>query len=287
MANMPLSPIEDTSTADPRHLGEIDRVHGITAKEFFGDFYSKRRPVVIEGLMDDWAAMERWSMEFFRTQCAEQEVRIGRCWGDRLVMPLGSYIEQMNELDPEGREAGLPPLYMEGWYYRDSRPDLAKDYTVPSFFGPDWIEARWFPFKPKPLFHGILIGPQGAFTKLHFDQLATHSWNAQIVGRKRWLLVSPDQLDHTYYDTRQSPGYCPGTDIDDPDLERFPLLEKVHYRTATVAPGELIWFPSMWMHQVLSLDATISLTHNYLTASNIPRFMSTWIATRIFGKQGV
>ena len=40
-------------TDDPRHIGELDRVRGITAKEFFHEYYAKRKPVVLEGLMDD------------------------------------------------------------------------------------------------------------------------------------------------------------------------------------------------------------------------------------------
>lgn len=274
-------------TDDPRHIGELDRVRGITAKEFFHEYYAKRKPVVLEGLMDDWPALGLWNLEHFQSVYGSELVRVGRCFGETQTMKLGDYIQNMHELDPESRSAGRPPLYMEGWYYRESRPELANDYIVPSFFGPDWIEAKWFPFNPRPLFHGILIGPKGSFTKLHYDQLATHSWNAQLLGRKQWILVSPDQMKNAYMDTRQDPGHHQGTDVDAPDLERYPLLGKLRYQTATVNPGEMIWFPSLWMHQVLSLDDTISVTHNYLGANNVPRFLGHLFATRFLGKKGI
>ena len=280
-------PTTASPSKDPRHIGELDRVRGITAREFFHEYYAKRKPVVLEGMMDDWPAMQRWSFDHFREEYGAEEVRVGRCFGETQKMELGPYINEMHDLDPEGRSAGLPPLYMEGWYYKEQRPELADDYTVPRFFGPDWIEAKWFPFNPRPLFHAILIGPKGAFTKLHYDQLATHSWNAQVVGRKRWIFVSPDQKPNTYIETRQDAGHHPGTDVDDPDLERYPLMGDLRYLTATVHPGEMVWFPSMWMHQVISLDDTISITHNYLASNNVMRFLGHLFATRFLGKEGI
>ena len=61
----------------------------------------------------------------------------------------------------------------------------------------------------------------------------------------------------------------------------------LRYLTATVHPGEMVWFPSMWMHQVTSLDDTISITHNYLASNNVMRFLGHLFATRFLGKEGI
>ncbi len=42
------------------HYGEVPRVHKPTAQEFLDQFYSQNKPVVIEGALDDWPALERW-----------------------------------------------------------------------------------------------------------------------------------------------------------------------------------------------------------------------------------
>ena len=107
---------------DPRHIGELDRVRGITSREFFHEYYAKRKPVVLEGMMEDWPAMQRWSFDHFREEYGAEEVRVGRCFGETQKMELGPYINEMHDLDPEGRSAGLPPLYMEAGTTRNSGP---------------------------------------------------------------------------------------------------------------------------------------------------------------------
>ncbi|MEM7305496.1 MAG: cupin-like domain-containing protein [Planctomycetota bacterium] len=275
---------------DPRRwLGEVDRRRGLTPEEFWNEYHLPRKPVVLEGLMDDWRAMEEWSIEFFRTACADDEVPVGRCFGPKEQRKLGSYIDSMHELADtrgEGPE-GKPPLYMEGWYYLHQRPDLADYYSVPEHFGPDWFYSGSWPFKLDPKPWALLVGPKGAFTKLHHDLWATHSWNAQIVGRKRWIFVAPDHIDDIYLETRQSGGYVAGTDVERPDLERFPRLAHVPYTTAVVNPGEMIWFPSMWFHEVESLDDSVSITHNYVSGNIYFRVLGRYLAHRFLKKQSI
>lgn len=244
--------------------------------------------MVLQGACDDWRATREWSIEWFREHCGNDEVPVGRCFGPKAQMPLGQYIDQMHDCeDTRGQgEKGEPPLYMEGWYYPRNRPDLADHYRVPEQFGEDWFFTKRWPFAmEKP--HGILIGPKGAFTKLHYDLWASHSWNAQVVGRKEWVFVEPKYAKDVYLETRQNGGYVPGTDVENPDPERFPRLLNVPYWKVVVNPGEVIWFPSMWMHQVTSLDDTVSITHNYLAGNIYMRVLGRYLAHRYLNKQGI
>ena len=272
-----------------RCLGEIDRRRDLTPEEFWHEYHVPRRPVVLQGLTDDWRAMAEWSLEMFRRELGDEPVPVGRCFGPKETMPLGRYIDRMHELaDTRGEgDGGLPPLYMEGWYYLDQRPDLLGHYSVPPHFGEDWFESKRWPWTLNPKPYALLVGPKGAFTKLHYDLWATHSWNAQIVGRKRWIFVSPEHMDDVYIETRQSGGYIPGTDVDQPDLERFPRLAKVSYWETVVHPGEIVWFPSLWLHEVVSLDDTISITHNYMSGNIYFRVLGRYLARRFLKKVGV
>ena len=101
----------------------------------------------------------------------------------------------------------------------------------------------------------IFIGPKGALTPLHHDIWETHAWLAQLVGRKRWILFPREQRELLYsYKVR----------LDCPDFEQFPLLRNAKPVECTIGPGDTIFVPSGWAHQVTSLDATISITHNFM-----------------------
>lgn len=270
---------------DDRWLGEIDRRRDLTVEEFDREYQRPQRPVILEGLTGDWPAVRNWSFASLSARLGHHEVPVGRCFGEKRKMKLADYIDRMHEL--AAGEPGKPPLYMEGWYYLANAPEIADDYRVLPHFSADLYEKRWFPFKLTPPPHAILVGPRGAFTKLHFDLGGSHSWNAQIVGRKRWLLVSPDQMRNCYMQTRQVGGYYPGTELQKPDLERYPLLGKVKFRTGVVHPGEMIWFPSLWLHEVVSLDDSISITHNYLNRDILLRALKHHFMGRVLKKKGV
>jgi len=270
---------------DERWLGEIDRRSDLTVEEFDREYQRPQRPVILTGLTGDWTALRDWSLSVLSARFGQHEVPVSRCFGEKRKMRLGEYIERMHEL--AAAQPGHPPLYMEGWYYLPNAPEIAGEYRVPPHFSKDLYEERWFPFPIKPRLHAILVGPRGAFTKLHFDLGASHSWNAQVVGRKRWLLVSPDQMRNCYMDTRQVGGYYPGTEIQAPDLERYPLLARVKYRTGIVHPGEMIFFPSLWLHVVLSLDDSISITHNYLNRRILARALKHHFLAKVLKRRGV
>ncbi len=44
-------------------FGQVPRVRKPTRQEFLDNFYAQNRPVVIEGAMDDWPALTRWTAE--------------------------------------------------------------------------------------------------------------------------------------------------------------------------------------------------------------------------------
>ena len=83
----------------------------------------------------------------------------------------------------------------------------------------------------------IFVGPKGAITPLHHDIWKTHSWLAQLVGRKHWILFSPDEKKFLYeYNVQPH----------NPDLEKFPLFRNTKPLECIIGPGDLIFVPSGW-----------------------------------------
>jgi hypothetical protein len=89
-----------------------------------------------------------------------------------------------------------------------------------------------------------------------------------------------------YIETRQGPGYFPGTDILDPDLGKYPRLANLRYYVGDVHPGETIFFPQRWFHEVTALSDSISLTHNYVSANNLFPVMGSVLLNRL-GKKNI
>lgn len=277
-----------TAVNDGRCLGEIDVREGLTEDEFHQEYFLPERPVILRDHVADWEIMRTWTPQFFKERYPDRLVPTGRCFQFDKLMRMADYVDYMLSFDDAaGHVPNVePPVFMEGWYYLRENPkihcpELGDQYPLPRFFEKDIFKAWWFPSGADPRAAGILMAPKGGFTKLHYDQLATHSWNAHIVGRKRWVMISPDLIPKVDMKLMQgTPGYIPGTDARHPDLERFPWYRDVPYFTGVAEPGDVVFIPAMWLHEVESLDHTISVTHNYLRANNLARYWKMYLAYR-------
>lgn len=110
----------------------------------------------------------------------------------------------------------------------------------------------------------LWLGSAGAFTPLHYDTYGTNIV-AQVYGRKRWLMFSPDQTENLY-PTRvpyeESSIYSsldPRQDIDELAKE-FPLYH--HAAPAAVVevgPGDILFIPKHWWHMVECVTDSLSV----------------------------
>jgi ribosomal protein L16 Arg81 hydroxylase len=98
------------------------------------------------------------------------------------------------------------------------------------------------------------FGPGGTETPLHHDTM--NILFAQVVGRKRLLLIPPEQSEFVY----NRIGVYGDVDPETPDLERYPLYQRVTPISVEVAPGEMLFLPVGWWHHVRSLEPSITLT---------------------------
>jgi lysine-specific demethylase 8 len=163
-------------------------------------------------------------------------------------MTLRDYVEGVTTKD--WRE--FPYYLRDNWRIFHTHPELMAEHDVPPYFF-DWF--RFLPGFMRLPYPRIFIGPKGAITPLHADIWGTHAWLSQLVGKKRWLLFSPDQRKFLYdFDVR----------CEAPDLRRHPLYREARPLEAVIGPGDTIWVPGNWSHWVHSLEAGISLTYNYM-----------------------
>lgn len=110
----------------------------------------------------------------------------------------------------------------------------------------------------------------------HYD--APNNIACCAVGRRRFTLFPPDQI-HNLYPGPLEP--TPGgqaismVDFTNPDFEKYPRFREAIAtgQVADLEPGDALFYPSMWWHQVEAL-APFNILINYWWSTS-PKFMGT------------
>ncbi len=102
------------------------------------------------------------------------------------------------------------------------------------------------------------LGPAGTVTPLHCDY--DDNIFAQIWGTKRIILSPPHHDAYLYPKEANAILFGSPFDPEAPDFEKFPLAHQASMVEVVVNPGDLLYVPAGWFHQVRSL--TFSLSSN-------------------------
>jgi histone arginine demethylase JMJD6 len=220
---------------------------------FERDYIVPAKPVLIRGAIRHWPAMSKWTHEYFADNFGSVEVYVhpkGRAGAGRRIA-LSDYIAYIERTtDPD-------PLYLANWTFGDVCPSLLHDYFNPPIF--ERLEHR-LPEHVRPQWRWIFLGPAGSGTPLHVDVMYSSAWNAAITGRKRWLFYAPNQVRQLYQGA---------VDCFAPDLSSFPLFEQARGLECVQEPGDLVFTPSGWWHQVYNEVSGISVTENFINQANL------------------
>jgi len=241
--------------------GAVEKRNAPPADEFIARYVRGCRPVVLTDLARDWPAMRQWSPQDLKARFGHIDVEIQ---AERNADPR--YEE--NKLQHRQRQklgdfvdrvlAGGPTndYYMtannEALRQPEFAPLLADIGTLPAFCDASQLSrlsSFWF-------------GPAGTITPLHHDTLML--FHTQIVGRKRWRFISPLDTPKLYNHS----GVFSPIDIDRPDLDRYPLFAQAKVLEVVVEPGETVFLPLGWWHQVTSLDVSLSFSYSNLAVAN-------------------
>ncbi len=232
---------------------EIDRRAGLSSEEFLERYYAAHRPVILMGEMTDWPALTRWTPNYLKSVIGSQVItyqggrnKIARfeIVKDPREMPFDQYMDKI--ANSEGNDSYITA--------NDNGPNqkafaaLHKDQGyLDKFLSRSGFMSRGMTW----------IGPAGTLTALHHD--LTNNLVAQVVGRKRWKIVAASDVGKLYNDKHV---YSELTDLEDPalDLARYPLLANARIYDVTMCPGEVLYVPFGWWHQVKALDFSVTVT---------------------------
>lgn len=102
------------------------------------------------------------------------------------------------------------------------------------------------------------IGPAGTVTPLHCDY--DDNIFAQIWGSKRIFLSPPHHDEFLYPNQANAILFGSPFDPEAPDFDKFPLARQATMIEVIVNPGDMLYVPAGWYHQVRAL--TFSLSSN-------------------------
>jgi hypothetical protein len=100
------------------------------------------------------------------------------------------------------------------------------------------------------------LGPAGTVTPLHCDY--DDNIFTQVWGTKRIFLAPPHHDEFLYVREANPVLYGSPFDPENPDYERFPLARRAALVECIVNPGEMLYVPAGWYHQVRALTFSLS-----------------------------
>jgi hypothetical protein len=237
----------------------IDRVPAPSRAEFERKYLKPSRPVVLQGAMDDWMALGSWTPESLIEKVGDNPVAVqsspngvfgldeekGGPRYEEKHMTFGEYARHVLSGQPSDTR-----LYLQRSSIPDLLPQLLEDFEIPRYVDPGriYLMNLWF-------------GPGGNVTRLHYD--VPNNVLAQIAGTKRFVMFPPRDMSRLY-PFRSKSYNMSQVDIDGPDLERFPRFRDARRVEVTLRPGEMLFIPSFWWHQVYSEETGLTVNFWWL-----------------------
>jgi lysine-specific demethylase 8 len=217
--------------------------------EFFERWVAPRRPAVFAGLVGDWPAVQRWTLDYLGSAYPAVAVTTAQVAAGVVVMdrrrgliqgpePIRAFIAAL--------QAGARDRYMMA-PLSELPAELRGDAPPPAYLSGTRVQNA-----------KLWIGASGTVSSMHRD--LADNLHAQVAGRKRFTLVAPRQsaciYPNSFFDG--VPNGC-RVDVEHPDYGRFPRLREAELFVADLGPGDVIYIPRGWWHHVRTLDASISV----------------------------
>jgi hypothetical protein len=239
------------------------------------------RPLVLQNAIDHWPARKKWSLEYFRTHHYDDFGRLQLDFhghGQKLTK-LGEFIDHLdrplNELPgfwldksgkPQKHDLEFEPENV--WCFHvgllDQHPHMLQDIQpfpagVPNLLAqmPHCTQELVRSIVGSAIY-SIYVSREGTVTPFHVDHSSAHGCLVQFAGRKQVYLAANE----------------PECDPLDPEFD--PQNEnsgRERMQSAVLEEGEMLLIPPDWWHWTQALNHSITLSHNYFSEFNLPRYL--------------
>ena len=246
----------------PVELPRTQEWHGVDLATFRGEITPRNRPAVMRGLVADWPC-----------------VREGR----KSPQALTDYLLGFDQGRPVETFIGAPAIKGRFWYGADMRGYNFERRAEPFVAAIARILAHLDDPKPPSLYAGAVPTPQNfpgfgqrnalaivdpsvvsriwtgnaVTVSTHYD--VSDNVACVVAGRRRFTFFPPDQLANLYVgplDFTLAGQPVSMVDLAEPDLGRYPRFAEAlrHAETAELGPGDAVFIPTLWWHNIVSLE---------------------------------
>ena len=264
-------------------VGQSDSSNGL------GQLCSAAQPLVIRGLVSDWPAVQAANgdnlLNYLAQYSTAEPVTLyrlppganGRIFYNQdfsgfnfqaAKKPLAEVFRLLRE---EQRQATHTSYYMGSTPVERFLPNFARDNNITRVAA---VAEYFAELAAEPLV-SIWLGT-ATHIAAHYD--FPQNIACCIAGKRRFVLLPPQAVSGLYVGPLEmTPSGQPISlvDFNRPDLRRFPRFADVmtQARVAELAPGDGIYIPSMWWHQVESYGAINGLVNYWWR--DTPAYMGT------------
>lgn len=234
-------------------IGSIDRrpKNQVSVNEFNVRYRARGIPLVLTQALDDWplfsmprnTALEQFANLQGITRHGEYAHKAFSSERDFRTTAMLDFIATMDEAPCH--VVAEPPAYMGN--------NLVPKQLLPLIRFPDYIKRSLY-IPPR-----LWLGPKGTLTPLHRDD--SDNLFAQVWGEKSMLLAAPHHRIALGSWSTSPNGGLEGCDFDpsNPNFEEFPAAKHVNFFAVHLKPGDLLFLPEGWFHQVRSLTSSLSI----------------------------
>ena len=260
--------------ASPRETAADDTVarrRDVSLEAFYRDYMAKTTapltsgrsdkcgmPVVLEGAVSHWPAIEKWrDREYVVEKVGDRtvpievgETYVHDAWSQKLMTVREFIDEYVDHSAEQSREMSKNIAYLAQHELFEQCPDLKRDIEEPAYcaLGTGSICAvnAWF-------------GPANTVSPAHTDP--HHNLLCQVVGTKRVRLFAPSETFRMYPHEERKTANTSRVDVMRPNLEEFPDFAAITFVDATLFPGDALYIPPGWWHHVRALDVSFSVSY--------------------------
>ncbi|NXT93333.1 TYW5 protein, partial [Anhinga rufa] len=218
---------------------------GVTRERFLRDIYPRRKPVVLKG-MELGTCTTKWTADYLSRAEGSKEVKIhvsGVPQMDFLsknfvyrTLPFDVFVRRAAEVKHKEYFLSEDEKYYLRSVGEDARKDiadirkqfpvLAEDVQIPEYFEKEQFFSSVF-----------RISSAGLQLWTHYDVM--DNFLIQVTGKKRVVLYSPRDAPYLYLSGTKSQVL----DVDNPDLEKYPLFVKAKRYQCFLEAGDVLFIP--------------------------------------------
>lgn len=233
--------------------GVIDKQESLSTEEFKRQFQTKRTPVILSKSFN-WDALSIWDFPYFKKKYADKTVQLdfyseveNHSWGVRTVKLPEALDLISNNTNKKVKH------YLMQKSISEEFPELLSDIQLPKYANTqiDYFINLW-------------IGEAGIISQAHYD--CSDNFLTQIVGRKRVRLFPPTESMNMYsyrvdedYLGDKSASHISRIQDSDFVMGDFPNFKNVTCFEEILSPGDILYIPAGWWHEIKSLDTSISV----------------------------